>query len=539
MTNVKTLWQQLQNHQELMAQVSLKQLFDLDSQRFQHCSLQHAGIFLDYSKNHINSETLKLLCGLAEAANLNQKINDLFSGQSVNISEKRPALHTALRCQQKKVLIVNDHNIMPDIKDTLQRMQNLSNQLNQQLWLGATNKPITDILHIGIGGSELGPKLVSDALAPFKTSSLKLHFLASVDGTELANLLQQLTPETTLVIVASKSLSTKETLLNTEAVKLWLLQQLSHISQDIVLKQHLICVTQNIEQALLLDVAAENILPVWPWVGGRYSIWSAMGLPIALVIGGEHFEQFLAGAHAMDVHFRHSPLDQNMPVLLGLLGIWYNNFFNTQSHVILPYDYLLQLLPDYLQQLVMESNGKCWQHDGNAVVGKTSAVLWGKSGLIGQHSFYQLLHQGTHMVPADFIVCAKSRHDYEHHHQLVLANCFAQSQALMVGTQTEPQNIFEQQKYIPGNRPSNTLVLDELTPYTLGALLALYEHKVFTQSVIWNINPFDQWSVELGKQLSSELLPVLQGSQATHFDASTNGLVEHVNALMNKTKEQS
>ena len=531
-------WQALSQHRETMQTFSLRSAFQQNSQRFQQFSLSCCGLFLDYSKNLIDQETRDLLVRLARESRLEQSIQALFAGEPVNGSEQRPALHTALRRPMGDALVVDGENIMPEVHRVLNKMTELVGRIHNGLWRGYNEQPITDVVNIGIGGSFLGPQLVSEALLPFAQKGVRCHYLANIDGSEFHALSARLRAETTLFIVSSKSFSTLETLKNAMAARSWYLAQ---GGSEAELHRHFIAVTSNLEAAEAFGMHAENIFPMWDWVGGRYSLWSAIGLPIALAVGMSNFKELLAGAHAMDEHFQSAPFEQNMPVILGLLGIWYGNFWDAQSHAILPYDHYLRNITKHLQQLDMESNGKSVRQDGSPVSCDSGPVIWGGVGCNGQHAYHQLLHQGTQLIPADFIVPVVSYNPVADHHQWLYANCLSQSQALMLGKSREEaeaelraKGMSEDEvqrlaphKVIPGNRPSNTLVLDRISPRRLGALVALYEHKVFVQSAIWGINAFDQWGVELGKELGRNVYQGLTSFEpAPAADGSTQGLID-------------
>lgn len=533
-------WQALRAQQQELAKWHMRDLFAADPARFDHFSLHGAGLLLDYSKNCITAETMQLLCQLAETAQLPEKIALLLSGHPVNTSENRAALHTALRhLDDTAAIYIDGKNIITDIRAKHNKMREFVNAIWQQEWRGFSNEPITDIVNIGIGGSDLGPALAVDALKPYITSRIRCHFISNIDGTHISQVLKNLNPAHTLFIISSKNFSTQETLFNAQTAKEWLLKNAPNAD---AIKQHFIAITAKAERAQQFGVARENIFPLWDWIGGRFSLWSAVGLPIALAIGYENFQQILAGAAAMDEHFRAAPLAQNMPVILALLSIWYINFFNAHSHAILPYKQNLHLLPAYLQQAHMESLGKQVRHNNIPVDYDTGCVIWGGAGTNGQHTFHQLLHQGTHFIPADFIIAREAHYSLQQHHTALFANCLSQSQALMCGknyaeayaeliatghSKAEAEALAPH-KVIPGNRPSNTIVLPKLTPYSFGALIALYEHKIFTQSVIWDINCFDQWGVELGKQLAHQILEDLENNEISHkYDGSTRGLLEY------------
>ena len=531
-------WQALTAHRDQLNGFSLRQAFAEDPQRFATFSLNDCGLFLDYSKNLIDSRTRELLVDLANEAGLAQAIRHLFDGALVNGSEQRPALHTALRRPIGDQVRVDGVDVMPEVQRVLNRMSELVGRVHNGLWRGYTEKPITDVVNIGIGGSFLGPQLVSEALLPFAQRGVRCHYLANIDGSSFHELAAKLHAETTLFIVSSKTFSTLETLKNAQAARSWYLAQGGSEGE---LHRHFMAVSSNTQAALAFGIREENILPMWDWVGGRYSLWSAIGLPIAMSIGISNFKELLAGAYRMDQHFQSAPFERNMPVLLALLGIWYGNFWGAQSHAILPYDHYLRNITKHLQQLDMESNGKCVRQDGSPVTTATGPVIWGGVGCNGQHAYHQLLHQGTALIPADFIVPVSSYNPVADHHQWLFANCLSQSQALMLGksrdeaeVELRSQGLDEDQvqrlaphKMIPGNRPSNTLVLERVSPGRLGALIALYEHKVFVQSAIWGTNAFDQWGVELGKQLGQGVYARLVGSaQEAAEDGSTQGLID-------------
>ncbi|MBX9756021.1 MAG: glucose-6-phosphate isomerase [Pseudomonadaceae bacterium] len=532
-------WQALSQHREAMQDFSLRQAFAENPQRFSDFSMSSSSLFLDYSKNLITSETRSLLVDLARECGLEQAIRALFDGELVNSSEGRPALHTALRRPVGDRLEVNGVNVMPEVHRVLNQMTELVSRIHNGLWRGYSEKPITDIVNIGIGGSFLGPQLVSEALLPFAQKGVSCHYLANIDGSEFFELAGKLRAETTLFIVSSKTFGTLETLKNAQASRAWYLAQ---GGSEEALHRHFIAVSSNREAALAFGIRAENIFPMWDWVGGRYSLWSAIGLPIALAIGMSNFKELLAGAYSMDQHFQSAPLERNMPVLLAMLGVWYGNFWGAQSHAILPYDHYLRNITKHLQQLDMESNGKSVRHDGTPVSTDTGPVIWGGVGCNGQHAYHQLLHQGTQLIPADFIVPVVSYNPVADHHQWLYANCLSQSHALMLGkTHAEAEAELRSKglpegevqrlaphKVIPGNRPSNTLVLERISPRRLGALVALYEHKVFVQSVIWGINAFDQWGVELGKEMGKNVYQRMTSWEPEPAeDSSTQGLIDY------------
>lgn len=532
-------WQALSQHRETMQDFSMREAFNADPQRFSQFTLSSCGLFLDYSKNLINAETRDLLVKLADAVGLKDAIKAQYDGELVNSSEGRPALHTALRRPVGDKLQVNGVNVMPEVHKVLNQMTDLVGRIHDGLWRGYSEKPITDVVNIGIGGSFLGPELVSEALLSYAQKGVRCHYLANIDGSEFHELTMKLRAETTLFIVSSKTFTTLETLKNATAARAWYLAQ---GGSEAELYRHFIAVSSNNAAAVAFGIREENIFPMWDWVGGRYSLWSAIGLPIALAIGMSNFKELLSGAYSMDQHFLSAPFEQNMPVLLGLLGVWYGNFWGAQSHAILPYDHYLRNITKHLQQLDMESNGKSVRQDGTPALTDTGPVIWGGVGCNGQHAYHQLLHQGTQMIPADFIVPIVSFNPVSDHHQWLYANCLSQSQALMIGktraeaeTELRDKGLSEDDvqklaphKVIPGNRPSNTLVVERISPRRLGALVAMYEHKVFVQSVIWGINAFDQWGVELGKEMGKAVYQRLTGgTDEPADDASTQGLIDY------------
>ncbi|MGB8720281.1 MAG: glucose-6-phosphate isomerase, partial [Desulfobacterales bacterium] len=497
-------------------------------------------ILLDYSKNRVCAETIDLLVDLARSVGLEQKIGEMFDGRAINFTENRAVLHTALRNRAGTPVRLDGEDVMPAVRAVLERMRAFSTAVRSGAWKGFSGACITDVVNIGIGGSDLGPLMVCEALGAYRHPELRLHFVSNVDGTHIAETLRRLRPETTLFIVASKSFTTQETLTNATTARSWFLDA---VADETAIARHFVAVSTNGPKVAAFGIDTANMFVVWDWVGGRYSLWSAIGLPIAVAVGMERFEELLAGAHAMDRHFRTAPPAANMPVILGLLGVWYVNFLGAASHVVAPYDQYLHRLPAYLQQLEMESNGKSVSGDGAPVGCATAPVIWGEPGTNGQHAFFQLLHQGTQLIPADFIVPVESHNPVGDHHRLLLANCLAQTEALMrgktraearveliaAGLSGEALEALLPHKVFPGNRPSNTLMVPRITPRTLGALIALYEHKVFVQGVVWGINSFDQWGVELGKQLARTIQAELAApGPASGHDASTNGLINHI-----------
>lgn len=527
-------WPYLEQHHHRFLQTNIQQLFSNNPQRVSDCTIEACGLRLDYSKNFIDNETRALLVKIAEEANLRTAIDNLLAGEAVNNTEKRAAMHTALRSPNPAIEAES-------IQAALQQMSSLVEKIHSGTWRGFNNESITDVVNIGIGGSDLGPQMATRALTPYHTGHVRLHFVSNVDPSCLQDLLATLNPARTLFIVASKSFTTLETLQNADAARRWLQKNLpDDINEKNATSRHFVAVSTAINKARDFGIAEENILPMWDWVGGRYSLWSAIGLPIALAVGMENFRAMLAGAHLMDEHFRTEEFSRNMPIIMGLLGFWYQQFWQSNSHVVLPYDHHLRFFPDYLQQLDMESNGKCVTRQGEKISTHSGQVIWGSVGTNGQHSFHQLLHQGTYFIPADFILTLTShQQDCSTQHRHLLANGLAQSQALMCGKTQETVEaelqtqgltqieiaLLTPHKIIPGNRPSNLISIDMLTPATLGALIALYEHKVYVQSVLWDVNPFDQWGVELGKQLSGPIFAALSGNEAD-LDASTLATID-------------
>ena len=525
-------WAQLEQHRQLWDTRTLADCFAKDSHRADRFSVSAAGLDLDYSKNHIDGDTIKLLLGVAEEAGLARAIRDLLQGKHVNNTEDRPALHTALR-----------HTGSPKTEEqlavhaTLEKMSKLVSDVHDGTWLGYTGKRITDVVNIGIGGSDLGPRMVCKALTPYHNTQVKVHFVANIDGAELTDVLGQLNHESTLFLVASKSFSTQETRENALSAKAWMLKAGCAQAE---LAKHFVAISSRVDKAVEFGIGEENIYPIWDWVGGRYSLWSAIGMPIALATDMATFNQLRAGAEAMDKHFAEAPLDKNIPVLMGLVMFWYTELMGTTTQAILPYAHHLNLLPSYLQQLEMESNGKSVTRDGTPVDYATGAIVWGTEGTNGQHSFHQLLHQGTSLVPIDFIAPLKGHNPLQHQNRLLFANCVAQSQALLTGrdlaassSELKSQGFSSEEiatlaphKVHPGNRPSNTITMEQLTPATLGALIAAYEHKVYTLGVLFDINSYDQWGVELGKLLGTHVNNAIEdGEIPGDWDASTQQLI--------------
>jgi len=539
MSTLTTLpaWQSLQQHFKSIENTHLRDLFENDPDRYHRFSFRLGDTLFDFSKHRISDTTLDLLLDLARQCNLTDKIEDMFNGETINITENRAVLHTALRNRSNRPVLVDGKDIMPEINRVLAQMRTFSNQVRQGEWRGTTGKLICDIVNIGIGGSDLGPLMVTEALKPYRHERLKVHFVSNVDGTHLCETLRGLNPETTLFLIASKTFTTQETMTNAHSARRWLIEQLG---DENAVAKHFVAISTNREKVIDFGIDPANMFVFWDWVGGRYSLWSAIGLSIALLIGMDGFEELLDGAHLVDEHFRTRPLEQNIPVLMGLIGIWYNNFFAADSLAILPYDQSLHRFAAYLQQADMESNGKSVTLSGETVDYSTGPVIWGEPGTNGQHAFYQLIHQGTRLIPTDFIAAINSHNLLGVHQQILLSNFIAQPEALMRGkTEAEARKELEAEdhsdeeirlllphKVFPGNRPSTAILLQQLTPHTLGSLIAVYEHKIFTQGAIWNLNPFDQWGVELGKQLAKSILQDLTTEElTTSHDSSTNALI--------------
>ncbi|MDQ1148226.1 glucose-6-phosphate isomerase [Sphingobacterium zeae] len=514
----------------------LRQLFAEDPARFDRFSIAFEDILLDYSKNSITEETRALLVRLAEECGLAEAIEAMFSGERINVTENRPVLHTALRNQSDQPIYVDGQDVMPDVKRVLAQMRAFTENILSGQWKGYTGKEITDVVNIGIGGSDLGPVMVTEALKAYKTR-LNVHFVSNVDGTHIAETLKAVDPETTLFLIASKTFTTQETMANAHTAKDWFLAS-GALEQDVA--KHFAALSTNTQAVQSFGIDTQNMFEFWDWVGGRYSLWSAIGLSISLAIGFDRFEELLKGAYDADVHFKETSFESNIPVILALLGVWYNNFFQAESHAILPYDQYLHRFAAYFQQGDMESNGKYIDRNGEQVQYQTGPIIWGEPGTNGQHAFYQLIHQGTKLIPCDFIAPANSLNPIGNHHQLLLSNFFAQTEALMNGKTAEEvvaelkkagksdQDIeaLKAYKVFSGNRPTNSILLKKMTPRTLGRLIAFYEHKIFVQGVIWNIYSFDQWGVELGKQLANQILPELSDDNTvSSHDSSTNGLI--------------
>ena len=530
-------WDKLNKHYSAMKNVPMKELFDSNPERFGQFSLKWNDFLIDYSKNRINQETMDLLMQLVKERHLDQAIEDMFSGEMTNYTEKRAVLHTALRNISNNPVFVDGADVRLGVNAVLKQMKEFSHKVISGAWKGYTGKTITTIVNIGIGGSDLGPYMVTEALKPYQISHITTYFVSNVDGSHVAETLKKIDPETTLFLIASKTFTTQETMTNAHSARAWLLD---HLGSEDAIARHFAAISTNKDAVSAFGINTDNMFEFWDWVGGRYSLWSAIGLSIVLSIGYDNFEQLLVGAHDMDVHFRNTPFEENIPVILATVGVWYNNFFKAETEALLPYDQYLHRFAAYLQQGDMESNGKSIARDGSKVDYQTGPIVWGEPGTNGQHAFYQLIHQGTKLIPCDFIAPAISHNPVGDHHDKLLANFFAQTEALMLGKSAQEvsqelrnQGKTEEEvetltpfKVFEGNRPSNSILIKQITPNTLGSLIALYEHKIFVQGVIWNINSFDQWGVELGKQLASNILPELKNeAKVSSHDASTNGLI--------------
>ncbi|MEV6336840.1 glucose-6-phosphate isomerase [Nocardia vinacea] len=515
-------WTKLRTHQRDLRETRLRELFDREPGRGPAMTIEHSGLVLDYSKNLLTAETLDLLVELADERELGTGIRAMFTGEPINTTEQRPALHTALRAPAARSIEVGGRNVVTDVRTVLDRMSAFAERVRSGQWRGATGAPIRAVVNIGIGGSDLGPAMAYQALREFASETLDIRFVANIDGHDITRILHHLDPATTLFVVSSKTFTTIETLTNARTAREWLLAALD---DPAAIARHFVAVSTNAREVAAFGIDPANMFEFWDWVGGRYSLHSAIGLSLMLAIGPDNFRGMLAGAHSIDEHFRTAPPRQNIPILLGLIGIWYRNFWHAHTHAVLPYDQRLSRLPAYLQQLDMESNGKSVDRRGLPLGYDTAPIVWGEPGTNGQHAFYQLLHQGTTTVPADFIGVLRPRHDLTEHHDLLMANLFAQTEALAFGSADDTGPLRGHRDF-PGNRPSNTLLLRHLTPYTLGQLIAVYEHKIFTQGWIWGINSFDQWGVELGKVLATKIYAELTTDQPSAHDSSTTALVD-------------
>lgn len=531
------IWQKLTEHQKEIASLHMRDQFAQDPDRFTRYSLNFEDILFDFSKNRISDKTLGLLVQLAEQCGLAKKIQAMFNGEKINLTEDRAVLHVALRNRSSRPVYVDGQDVMPQVRRVLEKMRRFTELVRTGKWLGYSGRPISDIVNIGIGGSDLGPRMVTTALTPYHKEGLRVHFVSNVDESDLLETVKGLSQETTLFLVASKTFTTQETMTNAYSARDWLLTGAGGDKKAIA--KHFVAISTNRNAVESFGIDGEQMFEFWDWVGGRFSLWSSIGLSIALAVGMDRFEELLQGAHEVDLHFQTTPFSRNIPVIMGLLGIWYSNFMDAESCAVLPYDQYLRFFPDHLQQLDMESNGKSVTLEGKYVDYTTGPIVWGQPGTNGQHAFYQLIHQGTRLVPCDFIVPVQSHHQLGNHHAILLANCLAQVEALMKGkTPDEVRQEIESQdlpkdrlellvasKTFPGNRPSNMFLLKKLTPKVLGSLIAFYEHKVFVQGAIWNINSFDQMGVELGKQLAKTILPELLGRAGADHDVSTSALI--------------
>lgn len=538
-----TVWLALAHHRQQMEGVHLRDLFAQDATRFERFSLRFDDILFDYSKNRITKNTLDLLVALARQASVDNAIEAMFSGAKINTTEDRAVLHVALRNRSNRPIAVDGADVMPEVNAVLAKMRTFSEAIRSGAWQGYTGKAITDVVNIGIGGSDLGPKMVTRALTPYGKAGLRVHFVSNVDGTDMAETLQRVDPATTLFLVASKTFTTQETMTNAHSARAWFL---AAAQDEAAVAKHFAALSTNEQAVREFGIDPANMFEFWDWVGGRYSLWSAIGLSIAIYIGMDNFEELLGGAHAVDEHFRTAPFAENIPVIMALLGIWYNNFYGAETHAILPYDQTMERFADYFQQGDMESNGKSVTTEGRWVDYDTGPVIWGQPGTNGQHAFYQLIHQGTKLIPCDFLAPAQSHHPMGKHHPILLSNFFAQTEALAMGktldevrAELTKQGVSGEQlellvaaKTFTGNRPTNSFLFEKLTPATLGKLIAFYEHKIFVQGVIWGINSFDQMGVELGKVMASAILPELTGDDAvSSHDSSTNGLINYYKQL--------
>ena len=533
-------WGELKDHYDRISRLRLSELFDQDTRRFERFSLRVGDLLLDYSKNRVTAETMRLLAALARDRRVEEWRERMFRGDRINITENRAVLHVALRNRSGRSIPVDGEDVMPEVNAVLEHMREFCGRVRGGNWKGYTGRSIGDVVNIGIGGSDLGPVMVTEALRPYGGPVPRVHFISNVDGSHSAEVLRRVDAETVLFIVASKTFTTQETLANARTARSWFLER---AKDPAAVARHFVAVSTNADEVSRFGIDVGNMFRFWDWVGGRYSLWSAVGLSIALYIGMDRFEEMLEGAHEMDEHFRTAPLEKNVPAILALLGIWYGNFFGCETHAILPYDQYLHRFPAYLQQADMESNGKRVDRDGRAVDYATGPILWGEPGTNGQHAFFQLLHQGTRLVPADFIAAAETHHPTGEHHRLLLSNFLAQTEALMRGkSEAEARAELESSglsggeverllphKVFEGNRPSNSILVRKLTPRALGSLISMYEHKIFAQGVIWGVNSFDQWGVELGKQLAGRILEELEGDGTAHpHDSSTKGLMKWI-----------
>jgi len=532
-------WLALQAHQQTIAETHMRDLFAADPDRFEKFSILFNDMLFDFSKHRITEETLHLLLDLAREMDVKGWTEKMFNGEPINFTENRAVLHIALRNRSNRPILVNGKDVMPGVNAVLARMRRFSDAVRCGEWKGFSGKTITDVVNIGIGGSDLGPAMVTESLLDYHCPNIKFHFVSNIDSTQLFETERHLNPETTLFIIASKTFTTQETMTNARSAREWFMRT---AKDEAAIAKHFIAISTNAHEVARFGINPDHMFEFWDWVGGRYSLWSAIGMTITIAIGMDRFKELLLGAHEMDEHFRSAPLEKNLPVIMGMLGIWYNNFFGSDTHAIIPYDQYLNRLPAYLQQLDMESNGKRVDREGKPVDYATGQIIWGELGSNGQHAFFQLIHQGARLIPADYIAMHENKHPIGEHHNILLANFFAQTEALMRGknaqevtAELKAEGLDDAQikqllphKIFPGNKPSNSILLNKLDPKTLGSLIAFYEHKVFVQGIIWNINSFDQWGVELGKQLAKAILPELSGTeQVSSHDCSTNNLINY------------
>ncbi|OQK16394.1 glucose-6-phosphate isomerase [Methyloprofundus sedimenti] len=536
MSNLTNLpeWLALKEHQKIIDKLHIRDLFDADPKRFDNYSLKFEDLLFDYSKNRITDDTLTLLLNLAKARHLDTQIEDMFTGKRINITENRAVLHTALRNRSNDPVYVDGVDVMPEVNQALQKMRDFCASVHSGEWKGYTGKAITDIVNIGIGGSDLGPKMVTKALTPYAIEGMSVHYVSNIDRADLIETLDKVSPETTLFLVASKTFSTQETMVNSKAARDWLLE---HAKNKTAITKHFVALSTHVKNVTDFGIDPRNMFEFWDWVGGRYSLWSSIGLSIALYLGMDNFEKLLEGAHEADKHFRHEPFEKNIPVIMALLGIWHNNFYYSDSHALLPYDHNLAYFAAYFQQGDMESNGKSVDMKGQPVDYSTGPIIWGQTGTNGQHAFYQLIHQGTKVIPCDFLAPAQSHGDRNESHDILISNFLAQTEALMRGkTEAEVRadlgddasELLIAAKVFSGDKPTNSFLFKKLSPHFLGALIAFYEHKIFVQGKIWNINSYDQMGVELGKVLAQAIMPELKDSQPVHtHDGSTNGLINY------------
>lgn len=539
-------WLALKAHQHTLSDTHMRDLFAADTQRFDKFSIIFNDILFDFSKHRMTEETMRLLVNLAQEMDIKSWTEKMFSGEPINFTENRAVLHVALRNRSNRPILVNGQDVMPGVNAVLARMRIFSDAVRCGEWKGFSGKTITDVVNIGIGGSDLGPSMVTEALLDYHCPNIKFHFVSNIDSTQLFETERHLNPETTLFIIASKTFTTQETMTNARSAREWFMRTAKN---EVAIAKHFIAISTNAQEVIKFGINPELMFEFWDWVGGRYSLWSAIGMPIAIAIGMDGFEELLLGAHEMDEHFRTAPLEKNLPVIMAMLGIWYNNFFGSDTHAIIPYDQYLKRLPAYLQQLDMESNGKRVDREGMPVDYSTGQIIWGELGSNGQHAFFQLIHQGSRLIPADYIAMHENKHPIGEHHNILLANFFAQTEALMRGKNAQEVtdelnayglndrqiNQLMPHKIFPGNKPSNSILLNKLDPKSLGSLIAFYEHKIFVQGVIWNINSFDQWGVELGKQLAKVIQPELSGSdKISSHDCSTNSLINYFKHHQNK-----